>query len=167
MSEVTTGEIDAARRWAQSVASVSPYQRIISLCNALDARDATITALREQVAGLTAALRDAAKYLWETGDNNALARRFSVLAANPAPTPAREAQRTPIFTYDREQLGRAVRDVWLEHQRAKDQPKPQNLLSWEELDEGAKEIEMKMGERLFIAGWQAALGVVLTPATEV
>jgi hypothetical protein len=54
MSEVTTGEIDAARRWAQSVASVSPYQRIISLCNALDARDATIAALREQIAGLEA-----------------------------------------------------------------------------------------------------------------
>ena len=52
MSEVTTGEIDAARRWAESVTSVSPYVRIIALCNALDARDATITALREQIAWL-------------------------------------------------------------------------------------------------------------------
>ena len=46
-----------------------------------DDRDATITALREQIAGLAAALTDAAEYLWEMGDNNALARRLDALGA--------------------------------------------------------------------------------------
>lgn len=57
MSEVTPGQIDAARRWAESVASVSPYAMIISLCDTIAHRDTTITALSEQIAALEAELR--------------------------------------------------------------------------------------------------------------
>lgn len=88
MSEVTPGEIDAARRWAESVQSVSPYARIVSLCNALDARDVRIAELTETLRCILTN-PNGGECMFCDSD---LRLAQAALAANPAPTPAREAE---------------------------------------------------------------------------
>lgn len=49
---------------------------------------------------------------------------------------------------NRERLGQIVREVWVECAKTLDDPKPSNLLSWDELDEWNKEVDRKIGERV-------------------
>lgn len=55
----------------------------------------------------------------------------------------------------RELLGRLVRQIWIEWAREQDDPKPSWLLPWEELDDGQREVDMRIGETLFEAGRRA------------
>jgi len=51
--------------------------------------------------------------------------------------------------FDREYLGRAVREAWIEW--ANDQPppiKPSWLVPWEELSEADKEVDRRIGDKL-------------------
>lgn len=57
----------------------------------------------------------------------------------------------------RELLGRLVRQVWIEWAREQDDPKPSWLLPWEDLDDGQKEVDMRIGEKLFKAGQLSSL----------
>lgn len=57
---------------------------------------------------------------------------------------------------DREALGRAVRDVWLGWAREQPRPKPTWLLEWDQLPEADKEVDRRIGERLFALGRAAA-----------
>lgn len=59
-------------------------------------------------------------------------------------------------TPDREQLGREVREEWVAFTREQPNPKPHHLLPWEELDEANKEVDRRIGERLWCAGWVRA-----------
>ena len=52
----------------------------------------------------------------------------------------------------RELLGRLVRQVWLEWAREQPDAKPSWLLPWEELDDGQREVDMRIGEVLFERG---------------
>jgi len=55
----------------------------------------------------------------------------------------------------RELLGRLVRQVWVEWAAEQHDPKPSWLLPWEELDDGQKEVDMRIGLALFEAGKKA------------
>ena len=48
----------------------------------------------------------------------------------------------------RDNLGRVVREVWVEEAAKDPNPKPHHLLSWDELDERNKEIDCLIGERI-------------------
>jgi len=56
----------------------------------------------------------------------------------------------------REALGRVVRQVWVEWAREQPNPKPSWLTPWEDLDDGQREVDMRIGEALFTAGKRAA-----------
>jgi hypothetical protein len=55
----------------------------------------------------------------------------------------------------RELVGRMVRQIWVRWAREQDDPKPSWLLPWAELDDGQREVDMRIGEALFMAGHQA------------
>lgn len=46
----------------------------------------------------------------------------------------------------REQLGEAVRRVWVECAREQKNPKPRYLVPWDDLDDANKEIDRRIGE---------------------
>jgi hypothetical protein len=52
----------------------------------------------------------------------------------------------------RELVGRFVRQVWLEWAREQPAVKTAWLLPWEDLDEGQREVDMRIGAALFEAG---------------
>lgn len=52
----------------------------------------------------------------------------------------------------REGVGRLVRQVWVEWAAKQPDPKPSWLIPWEGLDEGQKEVDMRIGAALFTAG---------------
>jgi NTP pyrophosphatase (non-canonical NTP hydrolase) len=52
----------------------------------------------------------------------------------------------------RELLGRLVRQVWVQWAQEQPDPRPSWLLPWEDLDDGQKEADMRIGEALFSAG---------------
>ena len=54
----------------------------------------------------------------------------------------------------RESLGRMVRQVWVAWALEQPSPKPSWLLPWEALDEGQREVDMRIGETLHEAGRQ-------------
>lgn len=55
----------------------------------------------------------------------------------------------------RELLGRIVRNTWVEWARDQPDPKPSWLLPWDELDDGRKEADMRIGLTLFEYGKRA------------
>lgn len=48
-----------------------------------------------------------------------------------------------------------VRQVWIDWAKEQKNPKKSWLLSWEELDEGQKEVDMRIGETLWYEGYEA------------
>lgn len=55
---------------------------------------------------------------------------------------------------DRVQLGRTVREAWMRWAAEQPAPKPSWLVPWEELDDGQREVDMRIGEA--IAAYSAA-----------
>lgn len=53
---------------------------------------------------------------------------------------------------NREELGRLVREVWIEWAREQPNPKPSWLVPWEDLSEPDREVDRRIGERLAAAG---------------
>ena len=51
-----------------------------------------------------------------------------------------------------EELGKEVRRVWLEWASERPSPKPSWLLSWDELSEEEKEVDRRIGTRLYNMG---------------
>lgn len=45
-----------------------------------------------------------------------------------------------------------VRQVWVQWASEQPDPKPSWLLPWEALDDGQREVDMRIGEKLFEAG---------------
>jgi hypothetical protein len=72
---------------------------------------------------------------------------------------SREEELPPILEHS-ERLGREVREEWVSYAHTQPNPKPHHLLPWEELDEASKEVDRRIGDRLFALGWQAALDLV-------
>ncbi len=62
----------------------------------------------------------------------------------------------------RELLGRLVRQVWMEWAREQPDSKPSWLLPWEELDDGQREVDMRIGAMLFSKGRTAGIEYVET-----
>jgi hypothetical protein len=58
---------------------------------------------------------------------------------------------------DRESKGRMVREVWIEWAREQPNPKPSWLVPWEGLAEPDREVDMRIGERLYREGRDHAL----------
>lgn len=52
---------------------------------------------------------------------------------------------------DREDLGRLVRETWVEFAREQDDPKPSHLAGWNDLDEANREVDRRIGERVAAA----------------
>jgi len=46
---------------------------------------------------------------------------------------------------DREPLGRLVRETWVAWAKEQDDPKPGWLTGWDELDDGQREVDMRIG----------------------
>ena len=63
--------------------------------------------------------------------------------APAAPQPA-----VPDGEDRREALGRRVREVWVQWAREQPDPKPSWLVGWDELDDGQREVDMRIGEAL-------------------
>lgn len=57
----------------------------------------------------------------------------------------------------REVLGQIVREEWVEWAREQPEPKPSWLKPWEELTEEEKEVDRRIGERLWRVGYQDGL----------
>ena len=53
---------------------------------------------------------------------------------------------------EREQLGRLVREEWIDWAREQPNPKPSWLVPWEELSETDREVDRRIGARLALAG---------------
>jgi hypothetical protein len=64
-------------------------------------------------------------------------------------------QRHPGGSEPRELVGRLVRQVWVQWAREQPDPKPSWLLPWEDLDDGQREADMRIGAALFDAGYRA------------
>lgn len=58
----------------------------------------------------------------------------------------------PAPVEPRELVGRMVRQVWVQWASEQPDPKPSWLLPWEALDDGQREVDMRIGEKLFEAG---------------
>lgn len=56
----------------------------------------------------------------------------------------------------RELVGRLVRQVWVEWAGEQPEPKPSWLLPWEDLDDGDREVDTRIGAALFRSGHAAA-----------
>jgi hypothetical protein len=54
-----------------------------------------------------------------------------------------------------EDLGRLVRDVWIEWAQEQPTPKPSWLVCWENLAPQDKEVDMRIGKALYDAGFEA------------
>jgi hypothetical protein len=54
---------------------------------------------------------------------------------------------------DRESLGQMVRHVWVEWAKEQDAPKPSWLVPWEGLSELDREVDRRIGEALYLAGY--------------
>lgn len=52
--------------------------------------------------------------------------------------------------FDEEMLGRLVRDTWVEWAQEQPDPKPSWLLPWDELDEGQKEVDRRIGRAVAV-----------------
>lgn len=57
----------------------------------------------------------------------------------------------------RDQLGRQVREVWMEWAREQPSPKPSWLVPWEDLREPDREVDRRIGEALYLRGQDAAV----------
>lgn len=64
-----------------------------------------------------------------------------------------ELKHSPI---DEEELGRVVREIWIEWAREQPNPKASWLIPWDELPEELKVPDRIIGARLFILGMRAA-----------
>jgi hypothetical protein len=53
-----------------------------------------------------------------------------------------------FHTWDREALGKRVREVWVEWAKKQPDPKPSWLVTWDDLDEGDKEVDRQIGETI-------------------
>ena len=60
----------------------------------------------------------------------------------------------------RELVGRMVRQEWVEWAKEQPNPKPSWLIPWEELDDGQREVDMRIGETLFEVGRKAGLEAI-------
>jgi hypothetical protein len=59
----------------------------------------------------------------------------------------------------REDLGRLVRQTWVDWAREQPDPKPSWLMPWEDLDDGQREVDMRIGEAVATAAQYDRLGV--------
>ncbi|HEY3652365.1 MAG TPA: hypothetical protein VGL33_30655 [Streptosporangiaceae bacterium] len=53
---------------------------------------------------------------------------------------------------DRERLGRIVRETWVAWALEQPDAKPSWLVRWEELDDGQREVDMRIGEAVAASG---------------
>lgn len=56
---------------------------------------------------------------------------------------------------ERERLGKLVREVWMAWAKEQPNPKPSWLVPWEGLSEPDKEVDRRIGERLWQEGARA------------
>lgn len=63
------------------------------------------------------------------------------------------------MSHDRETLGRIVREIWVDFAREQPDPKPHHLAPWEALSEPMKEVDRRIGERLFVLGREEVEGL--------
>jgi hypothetical protein len=66
---------------------------------------------------------------------------------------------------DREEAGRLVREIWVQWAREQPDPKPSWLLPWEDLDDGQREVDMRIGEALVAKGRAAGLAQAASAGT--
>lgn len=100
---------------------------------------------REQVAR-DAAWEEAANLL-DNVDSANPASLIRSLASQPPPAMAQGV--------DREHLGQEVRAEWVAWAREQPNPKPSWLVPWEGLSEPDREVDRRIGERLFLLGQRA------------
>lgn len=55
-----------------------------------------------------------------------------------------------------EELGRKVREVWVEWAKRQTDPKPSWLVEWDQLEDAQKEVDTLIGTTLFMMGYRAA-----------
>jgi len=53
---------------------------------------------------------------------------------------------TPVTDLDREQVGRLVRQTWVRWASEQRRPKKSWLAGWDQLDQGQREVDMRIGE---------------------
>jgi hypothetical protein len=61
----------------------------------------------------------------------------------------------------REHLGRVVRDAWVQWAVEQEAPKPSWLISWAELDDGQRDVDMRIGEAVASEVLEAAGKLVI------
>lgn len=62
----------------------------------------------------------------------------------------------PSDAAEREELGKLVRDVWIHWAKEQPDPKPSWLLPWEAMAEDDREVDRRIGEMLYWAGYELA-----------
>lgn len=89
----------------------------------------------------------AGTYCWPCAQHD----RGVQLAAYAAPVPPSPLPAVGPHP-SREELGHRIREVWVRWAREQADPKASWLLPWEDLDDGQREVDMRMGEALFGLG---------------
>jgi hypothetical protein len=99
----------------------------------------------------------AQRFGWtERGVAKLLAQREAIIGLEGPPGATEEPEPLHI-TEPRELVGRLVRQVWVEWARERPDAKPSWLLPWEDLDDGQREVDMRIGAALFGAGRRAGI----------
>lgn len=60
----------------------------------------------------------------------------------------------------REPFGRRLREIWVKWASEQPDPKSSWLLPWDELDDGQKEVDMRMGAALWNWGFAACMNAM-------
>lgn len=104
---------------------------LVSLATTLSAREQRCCELEEEIAAIHDVFRDR-----EVTVNTQTVKEAQVyfIAA------------TSVMDFDRDQLGKIVRDAWIEWAKEQPDPKPSWLLPWEDLAEPDKEADRRIGE---------------------
>lgn len=64
---------------------------------------------------------------------------------------------------DRESLGKMVRRVWVEWASEQENPKPSWLVPWDDLTDPDREVDRRIGEALYLAGYVNGLATRVLP----
>lgn len=121
-------------------------------------RDAEIAAGIEVHGALGAATADRARMLRASGVNRPGSSESSTRLAEDAGERVREVLLSAVRTAQngeqgrREYLGRLVRKEWIKWAREQPSPKASWLVPWEGLSEPDKEVDRRIGERLYSVG---------------
>lgn len=75
-------------------------------------------------------------------------RDYAMYSAEDVPRLLAAVVQAVLAPYDRDHLGRVVRETWVAWAREQPDPKPSWLTGWDQLDAGQREVDKRIGEAI-------------------